>query len=72
MLLYRYFKHLTISALVGGSVLIGSYFSACGMSAIVDGMTKITISNQSCKSKRKYKSDNGRTCTSEYGRFKIL
>jgi hypothetical protein len=29
-------------------------------------MTKITISNQSCKSKRKYKSENGRTWTSEY------
>jgi hypothetical protein len=29
-------------------------------------MTKITISNQSRKSKRKYKSENGRTLTSEY------
>jgi hypothetical protein len=29
-------------------------------------MTKITISNQSRKSKRIYKSENGRTRTSEY------
>jgi hypothetical protein len=29
-------------------------------------MTKITISNQSHKSKRKYKSENGRTRTSKY------
>jgi hypothetical protein len=29
-------------------------------------MTKITISNQSHKSYRKYKSENGRTRTSEY------
>jgi tRNA splicing ligase len=38
----------------------------CRQNGWVNEMTKITISNQSSKSKRKYKSENGRTRTSEY------
>jgi hypothetical protein len=40
--------------------------------SVLNEMTKITVSNQSRKSKRKYKSENGRTRTSEYIRGGII
>jgi hypothetical protein len=43
-----------------------------GCKSFIHEMTKITISNQSHKSYRKYKSENGRTRTSEYIRGGII